>query len=110
MNEYYVANVKNWLMDIATGAKAMKEPVQFAPCEDNKKWKVTASCYNRYDNGIAIHGLKQLAESIDVRVNFVRFGEDTLYRGDSVGYCYFEMFGVKFYDLISKENIPDEWK
>ena len=104
----YAANVKNWLMDLATGAKAAQRIVQFADAEyDSSDWRVQARCFCRDDiarYGIAIHNLKDMAKSIDVSVNFRTFEPDDYLYEKYPGYYYIDMFGVRFYDYADKEG------
>ena len=100
----YAANVKNWLMDLATGAKAAQRKVQFADAKVNQEWRVTASCFDTCDDGVAIHGIKDLAEAIDVPVSFNTFAPDNYLFGKYPGYYYIDMFGVRFYDFADKEE------
>lgn len=100
--EMYAANVKNWLMDLATGVKAARKSVQFAPAERDAKWKVTASWYYQYEDGCAIHDLKSLAEAIDIPPQFHKFEEGEFNSDEYVGYWYIDLFEVRFYDLCRK--------
>ena len=104
--EMYAADVKNWLMDLATGAQASQRKIQFASeSNKNRNWRVTSSCYNSRKE-VAIHNLKNLAEAIDIPVKFRWFAKGEYLYGEYDGYYYFEMFGVRFYDLanIEEEN------
>lgn len=107
--EMYAANVKNWLMRIAEGAKAAQNSIQFAPAEPNELWRVTSSCYETFKDGVAIHHLEELANAIDVPVVFDEFDEDSYYHGMFDGYYYIELFGVRFYDLGNRVS-EDEGK
>lgn len=103
--EMYAAEVKNWLMDLATGVKAARKSVQFAPAEwPGSEWQVTASCYDKYEDGCAIHDLKSLAEAIDIPPQFHKFEEGEFSSDEYVGYWYIELFGVKFYDLSEEDE------
>ena len=97
--EMYAANVKNWLMDLATGAKAAQKSIQYGAAEPHNIWKVTTRCYDTFDNGVAIHNLRELAECIDVPVKFSTFEDEDSYCAKVYkGYYYIELFGVRFYD------------
>lgn len=98
--EMYAAKVKNWLMDLATGAKAAQKKMQFAPAELGSEWRVTTSCYNQMEDGVAVHDIKHLAEVIDVPVKFGTFTEDEYHNDRYVGYYYIELFGVRFWDYV----------
>lgn len=103
--EMYAANVKNWLMDLATGAKAARKAMQFADEKPECTWKVTARCFDQLEDGVSIHNLKAMATAIDEPVHFSEFAPDEYLYGKYPGYWYFEMFGVKFYDFVGKEEI-----
>lgn len=103
--EMYGAEVKNWLMDLATGAKAAQREVQFDEAPDRfSEYVVTASSYDNFKDGVAVHNLKRLAESIGEPVKFTYFKKgDYLYKTYD-GYYYIDMFGVRFYDYANKEK------
>ena len=102
--EMYAANVKNWLMDLATGVKAARKSVQFAPAERDAEWKVTASCYEQFEDGCSVHDLKGLAEAIGITPKFEKFSKDSFYYPKYAGYWYIELFGVKFFDLSEEDE------
>lgn len=103
--EMYAAQVKNWLMDLATGVKASRKKVQFAPAEwSGAEWKVTASCYNQFEDGCAIHDLKPLAEAIDIPPQFYKFKKGEFVSDMYPGYWYIDLFEVRFYDLCREED------
>lgn len=106
MNEMYAADVKNWLMKIADGVKAMRRQIKYADCPKGGEWRVTTECYDKFSKGVAIHRVKQIADVIDVPVKYFYVEDSSIVSC----YCYFEMFGVRFYDLVTKEEVPDEWK
>ena len=101
MNEQYEADVRNWLMRVADGVKTMRKQIKYGDCQKGEEWRVTASCYDVFSDGIAIHHVKQLAEVIGEEVNYVR-AKDSPY--STFGYYYFDLFGVRFYDL-AKEDV-----
>ena len=102
--EMYAAQVKNWLMDLATGAKAAQKAMQFANEEKDREWRVTASCYDRLEDGVAIHNLKNLADAIEVPVMFEVFKPGDYSYGKYPGYNYIELFGVRFYDYAEEDD------
>ena len=99
-NEMYAANVKNWLMDLATGAKAAQRMIQFADAKIGDECQVTTRCFDMMEKGVAVHRLKDLAEVIGESVNFGTFEEDSYFFGKYEGYYYIDMFGVRFYDYV----------
>lgn len=108
--EMYAANVKNWLMKVAEGAKAAHTSIQFADAESKDSlWKVEAKCYDTFNNGVAIHRLRELAESINEPIKFEAFKEGDYFHGTYNGYYYIEMFGVRFYDFGDRVS-TDEGK
>lgn len=107
--EMYAAQVKNWLMDLATGVKVARKSVQFAPAEwSGSEWKVTASCYYQYEDGCAIHDLKSLAEAIDIPPQFHKFEEGEFISDEYAGYWYIDLFEVRFYGLCRKGEEENE--
>lgn len=105
-NEMYAANVKNWLTDLATGAKAAQRRVQFADAKKGWEFKVTSSCFDMMKDGVAIHNLTKLAEAIGEPVYFCPFSErEASLKENYAGYDYFNMFGVRFYDYRRKEEV-----
>ena len=103
MDELYAAQAKNWLMDLATGAKAAQKSIQFAPSTDDKyMFDVTASAYNNFEQGVAIHRLKDLAKALQIQTKFKEFNDRDHYSSEYIGRIYFEMFGVIFYDLVHR--------
>ena len=101
--EMYAANVKNWLMDLATGVKAARKSVQFAPAERlGSEWRVTARCYDQCEHGCSIHDLKALAEAIHIPPQFHKFEKGEFISDEYAGYWYIDLFEVRFYDLCRK--------
>jgi len=107
--EICVANVKNWLMRIAEGAKAAHNPIQFAPAEPDEAWRVTARCYDEFKEGVPIHNLTKLADAIDIPPVFVPYENSDYFYGIYTGYYYIELFGVRFYDYGERVS-TDEGK
>lgn len=109
--EMYAANVKNWLMDLATGAKAAHRKVQFDNVDHSwEKYMVTASCFDDFKDGVAIHNLKKLAEAIGEPVYFEAFKPNDYLFNHYAGYTYIKMFGVRFYDFEYREEEIHEGK
>lgn len=100
--EMYAAEVKNWLMDLATGVKAARKSVQFAPAERGYEWKVTASCYEQFADGCAIHDLEKVARALDIPLKFYKFKKGEFFNDRYPGYWYIDLFEVRFYDLCRK--------
>lgn len=97
--EMYAANVKNWLMDIAIGVKAMQNQVKYA---DGPDYKTAARCYDMFEDGVAIHGIKSLAKALDIEIKFEKCDK---YDHNIIGHFYFDMFGVRFYDLAHRNEV-----
>lgn len=106
--EMYAAQVKNWLMDLATGVKASRKKVQFAPAERDAEWEVTATCYDEFEDGCGIHKLKELAEALDIQPKFYKFKKGEFFNDMYPGYWYIELFEVRFYDLCREGEEENE--
>ena len=106
--EMIAANVMNWLSDLAVGARAAEKAMQFAPCDEGDEWRVTSTCYDRYEDGIAIHNLEALAKTIGVPISYKYFPEEEEHT--IAGHKYFKLFGVTFYDIILREDMKHERK
>ena len=117
-NEMISANIRNWLADIAIGAKAMKIHMQYKPCIPGDEWRVSSHCYAADDvteSGIAIFNLRELCEAANLDVVFVPVKE--LNKGTNCKYSYnvagayvCEFNGVRFFDLVLKEDKRRERK
>jgi len=98
--EQYVKDVKNWLMELAIGARAAMRSVQFAPEEtSDTRWKVTADSYNKLEKGVGVHKIKDVAEVIGEPIKFKEFDPDDYLYGKYDGYWCLELYGVEFYDF-----------
>lgn len=107
------ANVRNWLMDLATGAKAMSAKVLCAPCEKNEEWRYEVSTYSDIVvDGIPtvhVHGIKLIAEVAELDLQHRTFKKGDYYYRSFAGEDFVVFNGVKFSDMILKEK-KDERK
>lgn len=106
--EMIAANVMNWLSDLAVGVRAAEKAMQFATCDEGEEWRVTSTCYDRYEDGIAIHNLEALAKTIGVPISYEYFPEEE--KPAIAGRKYFKLFGVTFYDIFLREKVKHEGK
>ena len=103
--EMYAANVKNWLMDLATGVKAAQKSMQFADAYPDREWEVTSKCYYDFERGIGVHNIKDIAELINEPVKFGTFDEKEYLYTKYEGYWYIDLFGVRFYDFGEPKSV-----
>lgn len=117
-NEMISANIRNWLADIATGAKAMKIHMQYKPCILGDEWRVSSHCYAADDvteSGIAVYNLRELCEAANLDVTFVTVkklnkNKKCIYSDNVAGAYVCEFNGVRFFDLVLKEDKRHERK
>ena len=99
------ANVRNWLQDLAIGAKAMNKEVMCGVAENGEEWKVKASTYNdvMHDGIITvhIHNIKCVAEAAELDLQHRDFTPVDDYYVSFTGEDFFIFNGVKFSDMIS---------
>lgn len=105
------ANIRNWLADLAIGAKASATKVRFAPCEESEAFKYEASAYEDFirDNipTVFVHNLKKLAEAADLEIQHRKLKKGDYYYDSFVSEDFFVFNGVKFSDMTLKKEI---WK
>ena len=96
------ANIRNWLSDLATGAKAMNTVVRCAPSSDDTAWRVEAQTWgNPTVDGIItvyIHNITVVAEAADFELNHRKF------KKKDFGEDFFIFNGVKFANLIGRKG------
>lgn len=97
------ANVRNWLTDLAIGAKATATSVRFAVCKEEDAYAHEASVY---DDGIRdgiptvhVHRLKELAKVAELDVQYKRFTKDDYYYKSFNGEYFVIFNGVRFSDM-----------
>lgn len=97
------ANVRNWLSDLAIGAKATATTIRFAVCKEEEAYVHEASVY---DDGIRddiptvhVHRLKELAKAAELDVQYRTFTKDDYYYEPFSGEYFLVFNGVKFSDM-----------
>lgn len=97
------ANVRNWLSDLAVGAKATATTIRFAVCNEENAYEHEASVY---DDGIRddistvhVHRLKELAKAAELDVQYRTFTKDEYYYKSFSGEYFIVFNGVKFSDM-----------
>lgn len=108
------ANVRNWLADLAIGAKAMNTTILCAPCEEYEAFKYETSTYEDVirDDVITvfIHNVKAVAKAADLELHYRTFKEGDYYFKSFTGE-YFVLFNdVKFSDMTMRREVEDERK
>ena len=106
-----VANIRNWLTDLAIGAKASATKVRFASCEESEAFKYEAGTYEDFirDNvpTVLVHNLKELAEAADLEIQHRKLKKGDYYYGSFVSEDFFVFNDVKFSDMTLKNGV---WK
>ncbi len=104
-NEMISANVRNWLQDLAIGAKAMNKEMMCGVAERDREWKVKASTYDdvMHDGIITvhIHNIKCVAEATELDLQHRDFTPVDDYYTSFTGEDFFIFNGVKFSDMIN---------
>lgn len=103
------ANIRNWLADLAIGAKASATKVRFAPCEELEAFKYEAGTYEDgiRDNvpTVLVHNLKKLAEATDLEIQHRKLKKGDYYYGSFVSEDFFVFNGVKFSDMTLRKGV-----
>ena len=111
-NEMISANVRNWLQDLAIGAKAMNKEVMCGVAENGEEWKVKASTYDdvMHDGIITvhIHNIKCVAEAAELDLQHRDFTPVDDYYVSFTGEDFFIFNGVKFSDMINGDFSDEE--
>lgn len=97
------ANIRNWLADLAIGAKAMNTTILCAPCDDANAYKYEAHTYDTVlRDGIVtmyIHNIKVVADVAELDLQHRKFKKDDFYYDSFVSEDFFVFNGVKFSGL-----------
>ncbi len=110
------ANIRNWLSDLATGAKATHTKILCAPCDELTAYKYETRCWDYDDyfvDGILtvfVTNIKVLAEAAELDIQHRDFIPNDRYYGSFSGEDFVVFNGVKFSDLIIREEKLDEGK
>lgn len=111
-NEMISANVRNWLQDLAIGAKAMNKEVMCGVAENGEEWKVKASTYDdvMHDGIITvhIHNIKCVAEAAELDLQHRDFTPVDDYYVSFTGEDFFIFNGVKFSGMINGDFSDEE--
>lgn len=111
-NEMISANVRNWLQDLAIGAKAMNKEMLCGVAENGEEWKVKASTYNdvMHDGIITvhIHNIERVAEAAELDLQHRDFTPVDDYYASFTGEDFFIFNGVKFSDMINGHFSDEE--
>lgn len=106
------ANIRNWLTDLAVGAKAMNITVRCAPSSDDTAWRVEAKTWdNPTVDGIItvyIHNITVVAEAADFELNHRKFKKKDFYYGSFEGEDFFIFNGVKFANLVGRRGDSED--
>lgn len=102
------ANVRNWLVDLATGAKAMSTTMLCAPCEKSYEWKYEASTYSDVViDGLPtvhVHNIKLVAEVAELELQHRTFKKGDYYYQSFAGEDFVVFNGVRFSDMALKKE------
>lgn len=103
-NEMIAANVRNWLQDLAIGAKAVNTKMMCGVAKEGEEWKVEASTYedSMHDGIITvhIHNIERVAEAAELDLQHRDFTPVDEYYSPFTGEDFFIFNGVKFSDMI----------
>ena len=110
-NEMIAGNVRNWLRDLAIGAKAMNTKMMCGVAEDGYEWRVEARTYdNAMVDGLItvhVHKVKAIAEGANIDLQHRDFTPVDDYYTSFTGEDFIIFNGVKFSDMICG-NFSDE--
>lgn len=106
-NEMIAANVRNWLQDLAIGAKAVNTKMMCGVEEEGREWRVEAEAYDRADivhDGIItvyVHNIKQVAKGAELDLQHRDFTPIDDYYRSFTGEDFFIFNDVKFSGMIN---------
>lgn len=104
-NEMIAANVRNWLQDLAIGAKAVNTKMMCGVAKEGEEWKVEASTYeDSMRDGIItvhIHNIERVAEAAEFDLQHRDFTPVDYYYTSFIGEDFFIFNGVKFSGMIN---------
>ena len=103
-NEMISANVRNWLQDLAIGAKAVNTKMMCGVAEEGYEWRFQAETYeNVFHDGIItvhVHNIGRVAEAAEFDLQHRDFTPVDEYYRSFTGEDFFIFNGVKFSDMI----------
>ena len=113
-NEMIAANVRNWLQDLAIGAKAVNTKMMCGVEEEGREWRVEAETYARADivhDGIItvyVHNIKQVAKGAELDLQHRDFTPVDDYYRAFTGEDFFIFNDVKFSGMINGDFSDEE--
>jgi len=112
INEMISANVRNWLQDLAIGAKAMSTKMMCGIAEEGYEWRVEAETYEDVmHDGIVtvhVHNIGQIADAAELDLQHRDFTPVDEYYCSFTGEDFFIFNGVKFSDMIDGHFSDEE--
>ena len=103
-NEMISANVRNWLQDLAIGAKAVNTKMMCGVAEEGYEWRFQAETYEKvFHDGIItvhVHNIGRVAEAAEFDLQHRDFTPADEYYRSFTGEDFFIFNGVKFSDMI----------
>lgn len=110
------ANIRNWLSDLATGAKATHTKILCTPCDKLNEYKYEAHCWDYNDcfvDGmltVYVHKIKVLAEAAELDIQHRDFVPSDKFYSAFSGEDFVVFNDVKFSDMIMRKEKLDEGK
>lgn len=103
-NEMISANVRNWLQDLAIGAKAVNTKMMCGVAEEGYECRFQAETYEDvFHDGIItvhVHNIERVAEAAEFDLQHRDFTPADDYYTSFTGEDFFIFNGVKFSDMI----------
>ena len=104
------ANIRNWLTDLAIGAKAMSKIMQCGVSDEKSAWKYETKCWQQDDvvvDGVLtvyVFNVKELARAAELDVQHRQFIEGDTYYGSFEGEDFVVFNGVKFSEMMIRKE------
>lgn len=111
--EQYAADIRNWLADLAIGAKANAQTMLCADCKEEDAYRYTASTYDHScvikDDiiTVAIHRIEEVTKVAGFELQHRKLEKGDYFYNCFVSEDYFMFNGVKFVDYTIKEKINE---
>lgn len=103
------ANIRNWLADLAIGAKASATKVRFASCEESEAFRYEAGTYDDFIRDdistVFVHNLKKLADAADLEIQHRKLKKGDYYYNSFVSEDFLVFNGVKFSDMTLRKGV-----
>lgn len=103
-NQMKAAEIRNWLADLAIGAKAMAKSLTV---NDEKSWYEYRTYEDVMRDGVItvyVHGIVDLAKIAELPVQYREFVDGDFHYGNFVGEYFVEFSGVKFSDMVLRRT------